>query len=124
MSPVQVIVDKRKLDALAVKFPNGVAGVIQKICQDTEADIKTNFNAVSPAPPGETPGVVTGNLKNSVLSEPDASNDQTWWLRIGAEYGAALEYGTMKMAARPFLLPALRRIPDRLPEGAIREIFE
>ena len=56
--------------------------------------------------PGEPPASDTGNLVRSVVVEV---NDQDLTLKITntAEYASALEFGTPKMEARPFMRIAL-----------------
>jgi HK97 gp10 family phage protein len=61
--------------------------------------------------PGEAPASDTGNLANSI----DASIMEIriaqleGKVAVNAEYGPDLEFGTVKMAARPFLGPAAER---------------
>ena len=58
--------------------------------------------------PGEAPANDTGRLVNSIHT--DRSDDgQTVTVSVDAAYGAALEFGSVHTAARPFMLPALRR---------------
>lgn len=52
--------------------------------------------------------VKTGNLRNSIGS--DQESEYVWYVRVGAEYGAYVEYGTRHTAAQPFLLPALEEV--------------
>jgi len=47
----------------------------------------------------------------------------TWRVRVGAEYGAALEYGIAKMAARPYVLPAVERTVNNLPSALAAEVY-
>ena len=56
--------------------------------------------------PGEAPAVITGDLRKSV----DFKVHGHTILEIGAntEYARELEYGTNKMAARPYLKPAIQ----------------
>jgi len=58
--------------------------------------------------PGDPPAVDTGRLRASIGSEL-ARDAQGLHARIGSTYDVALflELGTRKMAARPFLRPAL-----------------
>lgn len=57
-----------------------------------------------PSSPGEPPNNFTGHLANNIearstgLTEAEVSSN--------AEYSAALEFGTSKMSARPFMQPA------------------
>jgi HK97 gp10 family phage protein len=48
--------------------------------------------------------VDTGFLRSSIQSE--RLDDDTARVFVGAEYGAYLEYGTSRMAARPYMRPA------------------
>jgi hypothetical protein len=87
---------------------DGVGADLVKRAIRVEAAAKRIASNRSPSAPGQGPGVVTGRLRASI----------TW--RIGRDYlspyvdiGSAVEYapflelGTGRMAARPFLRPAL-----------------
>jgi hypothetical protein len=120
---MQVNLDLSKLEQLDRDAPGRAGQIIQKIAQDVEADIVLSFNSRSPSPAGEPPGVDTGNLKNSV--QANATLDPlTWVLDVGAFYAVMLEYGTLRMAARPFVRPALDRVPGRLPPGLMLEMIK
>lgn len=56
--------------------------------------------------PGEAPASDTGRLVNSIRTVYDFSS-MTGQVVVSAAYGAHLEFGTQKMAPRPFLRPAL-----------------
>jgi len=49
--------------------------------------------------------VDTGALKNSI--EAVEVEIYTWWVIVGVEYGAFVELGTSRMAAQPYLTPAV-----------------
>ncbi len=53
--------------------------------------------------------VDTSALRNSILSESHMEGDMTFVVQDGVEYGKFVEFGTSKMAARPFLVPAIER---------------
>lgn len=55
--------------------------------------------------PGEPPAVDTGNLINSGYAMQKRLG--LWEVGFTAEYAAPLEYGTARIAPRPFLRPAL-----------------
>ncbi len=57
--------------------------------------------------PGETPAVDTSNLINSIMTE-DAGGNQVF-VGTNAEYAEPLEFGTARMAARPFLRPGAEK---------------
>ena len=60
----------------------------------------------APSPPGEPPYRVTGTLTRSITHEVDKDT-----ARVGTnlKYGKFLETGTSKMAARPYLRPAVNK---------------
>ena len=66
--------------------------------------------------PGETPAVDTGNLVNSINTTLDRASATEAWANVGptVEYGAYLEFGTSKMAARPFMRPGLDSSEDKI----------
>ncbi len=56
--------------------------------------------------PGEPPANDLGNLANSINLRIDQPR-MVVFVNASAKYAPALEYGTRKMAARPYLRPAL-----------------
>jgi HK97 gp10 family phage protein len=56
--------------------------------------------------------VDTGALKNSLEAE-ERSGPLAWWVHDGVEYGIYQELGTSKMAAQPFLTPAVEIVRRR-----------
>lgn len=117
---MRIVVDTTHLDGIKSRVI--AEAVVQKMAQDTQAEIVMNFNTQSPSPAGEAPGVDTGNLKNSVVANPRGA--LTWVVGIGAEYGVNLEYGTSKMAARPFVRPAINRMMKNLPDDLLVKLLE
>lgn len=65
--------------------------------------------------PGQPPAVDTGRLRSSIahLVERELL---AWVGQVGTDvkYGAYLEFGTTRMAARPFMLTTLERIRPQL----------
>ena len=61
---------------------------------------KNHVPSIAGEPPNQDSGTLGGNIETRQISseEVEVSSD--------AEYSAALEYGTSKMAARPFMRPA------------------
>lgn len=103
--------------------------------------IRDNWWPTSPSPKegGTTPAKKTGNLDESIRTDTDyrkggqfSSRDAAnrLYVRFNTEdgsknngrgnYAEALETGTYKMAARPFLAPALERAKDIAPYIAQR----
>lgn len=65
----------------------------------------------------------TGALTNSILSESRMEGDMTFIIQDGVEYGVFLELGTSKMAAFPFLLPAVEAWRQKFLD-AFAELFK
>jgi HK97 gp10 family phage protein len=65
--------------------------------------------------PGEAPAVDTGFLINSI--QTTIKSDTEAEIMISAEYAEALEFGSRKMAARPFVRPAIEGILQRFGRG-------
>lgn len=68
---------------------------------------KSGWNA-PPGPPGGKPGVRTGRLRASITWRPGL-DDVSPYVDIGSDviYAPYVELGTSRMAARPYLRPAL-----------------
>lgn len=107
-------IDKSVLERIIRDAPGKAEQMVQKMAQDTEIIAKNSMTANGPAPAGLPPAVDTGNLKNSIMAAPGVSR-LTWLLLVGADYGVHLEYGTVRMAARPFVLPAVERMVSMMP---------
>ena len=72
--------------------------------------------------PGEPPASDSGNLANSI-GVTFEDEGLTGLIGPSAEYGIFLEFGTTKMAARPFMTPAAEK--EREPFiAAMRKIVE
>jgi hypothetical protein len=121
VEPFRLYVNDEVLKKLGREFPGRAAAVVQKAAQDCQADIVDNFSSQSPSDPGLPPGVDTGNLKNTTVAEPGV-DPLTWLVKIGAKYGFWLEFGTENeeggtlMAPRPFVVPAVERARERMPD--------
>lgn len=64
--------------------------------------------------PGEAPNNDTGHLAGNI--EATRTGELSSQVESKADYGAALERGTSKMAARPYMAPALQRKRKRILE--------
>lgn len=74
-----------------------------------EGAAKRIASNASPSSPGQGPGVVTGRLRSSIAWRPGHDSISPY-VDVGTavHYAPFLEFGTRKMAARPFLRPALQ----------------
>lgn len=116
-----VSIDLSGLENAERNLPGVKAAVLQAMAQNAEGDIKMNFSQQSPSPAGQPPGVDTGMLKSSITAQPDGRD---WIVGDGVDYGVHLEFGTVRMAARPFMRPAAARAARDLPGNIDGALFE
>ena len=70
--------------------------------------------------PGQAPAIDTGNLVNSIRHQRvGQENARTY---TNTEYAAHLEFGTAKMAPRPFMTPAMMKSIDYMAKRSRLEI--
>lgn len=116
--------DRRKLQQLIRETPGKADELLRAAATEMVGDIVESFGTgvtmgavgrdargrftkrertSTPSKPGDPPNVQTGELRASIRAAPDGK------LRVlihdGVEYGAYLELGTNRMAARPFINP-------------------
>lgn len=106
MLSVQVRVDSRVGQVSAVAAAR-VEAIVEKAARDVEARAKAQ------AP------VDTGFLKSSIQTSREGP--ATWRVEAAAEYAVFVELGTVRMGARPFLVPALESVRPQLA-AALRGI--
>lgn len=124
----KVTVDKSALEDILKNLPDGLNIVGEKVTADIEAYAKEHMSRTAPFPsaPGSPPAVQTGRLKGSITHYKLKDSEQ-WTVVAGgdqAPYAKYLEYGTRKMAARPFMRPAMLAIAETVPELLKLEIVE
>lgn len=118
--------NKAKLDEITREHKGRAGDFLYIVAAKCEETIKRDMNSQSPSPAGETPGIDTGALVNSIIAEK--VSDEKSVLSDGASnyggYGVNLEYGTVKMAARPFFLVGIEKTIAALPDGLIEKVVE
>ena len=100
--------DRRVLQAIIRANPGKVEDAVRAAASEINNEIVLSFGT-SPSSPGDPPGVDTGALRGSMHAEPDASDRFKAYVAAGVEYAGYLEYGTERMAARPFFAPVFLR---------------
>ena len=65
----------------------------------------TKSTGRKPSAPGQPPAVQTGRLRNSIVHQPATAGNLFARAGTNVPYGKYLEFGTSKMAARPWLGP-------------------
>lgn len=114
--------DKSLLESYEREVVRRANRALRRIAEEAQREIVTGFNPQSPAPPGEPPGVVSGDLRASLHAYPGGALE--WVVAAGVPYAVGLEYGTLRMAARPFFLPAVERILQRDAGRWLRAVIE
>ncbi len=102
--------DTKRLDEIAAKLGVNTDGAVKAVAFQVEGIAKT----LAP--------VDTGALRNSIHTEK--MEEGTYMVADGVEYGIYQELGTHKMAAHPFLVPALEQVAKQFGGIVSREIFK
>lgn len=93
MLNADVIVTVDNLDKIKAQYPGAIAKALEMIGLQAEGYAKMKCP------------VDTGRLRNSITHR-FANGEDAEYIGTNVEYGAYVELGTSKMAARPFLKPA------------------
>ena len=103
------------LGQIVVKATHDLQGRMQERIQEPHATGRIyprpggKFHQASA--PGESPATDLGHLVNSIVADTQHARTQLLGeVTVGAEYGSHLEFGTVKMAPRPFLAPSIDEI--------------
>lgn len=99
--------------------------IVEKIKQPPKSGVIYRRRGVShqASAPGEAPATDTGFLINSIATA--YQNDPPIFIgtvTISASYAAALEYGTARVAARPFARPTLEEMKQDLEAIIAKEL--
>ncbi len=81
-----------------------VGAALDEVAADVVAVARRSLGTASPSAPGDPPADPTGALAASLSATRDGLQAT---VAASAPYAGYLEYGTRRMAARPFLRPAV-----------------
>jgi len=102
---------------IAAALPKATGVIVRKTAFDLLAASQSSmegqksghmYGSHQASAPGEAPAVDTGYLKGSQFVEMVTPTSAI--VGVVAEYGIHLEFGTVKMMARPFLRPAAEKV--------------
>lgn len=103
MIEVKIVkIDTQILEALIKDLGTNTDGAIRSIAFDIAAEAKI-------LAPWKT-GALSGSINMKKI------NSGEYWVQDGVDYGLYQEMGTYKMAAHPFLRPAVEKIGRQLEE--------
>lgn len=121
-----------RLRRMAKQTAREVTRALYLVGQQVELEAERSITAGSvsgkfhvPSLPGEPPNRQTGTLDSNIETTVVAQNPPTVHVTSHAPYSAFLEFGTSRMAARPFLSPAVKKFRGKIPAEisvAIRKI--
>ena len=103
--------DTTKLDAIV----NGLKPKTKRIIITYGTKIAGDAARLAP--------VDTGALRNSILSESGMQKEFVFIVQDGVEYGIFQELGTSRMAAHPFVVPAVLK-NEKGYADAFKELFK
>lgn len=106
----QVAALQAKFRARREKLGSDTKKAVNACCLKVERDIKANMSPDGPSAPGEAPAVDTGRLRASIAHRVEMeSGEAVGLVGTSVEYAPWLEFGTTRMQARPFMVPAIER---------------
>ena len=85
-------INKGGLETLISRLPQLVSDIVEKTAFDCQAEAQ------------DIVPVDTGNLKGSISAKVESPTKAV--VEAAAEYAGYVEYGTYKMAAQPYMMPA------------------
>lgn len=95
--------------------------VIRKDAADSIKEGAISGPGHIPSAPGQPPNADTHNLDLSIDVRINPSGKSVSVI-AQAKYAAALEFGTSRIAARPFMRPALQRNKNRIVYGQVQAV--
>lgn len=110
ISITKVTLDTAVLDRLIGEAQQKAARIVETYGQQMAGE------AAMTAP------IKTGALRNSIASESKMTAPLTFTISDGVEYGVWNEFGSSKMAARPFIVPAVEHYAQQFLD-AFQELF-
>ena len=98
---------RRRLAALPAEARTATAPALLALAEDVADDLRASLGgAAAPSAPGGPPDDPSGRIAASVSA---AAMQDGSAVTVAAPEAASLEYGTLRMAARPFLRPTASR---------------
>ena len=100
--------------AYLAAMKEGVAKAVKLIAKQASSNVADITPVGTPESTGK-PGYIGGTLKNSITGRSDAD---TAYISTDVEYSIYVEFGTYKMAAKPYMRPGIMNNMDEYEEIA------
>jgi HK97 gp10 family phage protein len=97
---------RQRLDRLPEEAEAEIGDALNQAAQEMVAAVRDRLGRISPSSRGDPPADPQGELASS-LSVTIGPGELKATLAVAAHQAVFLEYGTRRMAARPFLRPAI-----------------
>jgi len=113
MPRVVATLEFNRFAEIAAKLPREVGDIVEQTALGIEAAVKAGmaegksgrmYGAHRASAPGEMPAIDTGVLAASIETERESAT--SYVVSTNQDYAPFLEFGTSRMAPRPFLGPA------------------
>lgn len=122
---VSVRADRNILNNIAKGIDARTDFVTKEAAQMIVDYIDENWSAISPSEPGNPPAVVTGDLRQSYkITNKSSGKISAYEIIYASDHAVHLEFGTYKMAARPFLEPASVAVLPEIENKMKVEFFD
>lgn len=130
---VHFVLTDNRIPAIRAKLPVLLEAHVEKTARSVQDEAKMSMRTAKSgriykrgkggkthqaSAPGEAPAIDTGNLVNSMAIEK--VSEAVYMVSAGTEYAQALEFGSKRMAARPFLGPAVEKCREAFIAGITR----
>lgn len=119
----------KRLNTIAKQSAREIAKQLYAVGQEIELDAERSITSGSvsgkghiPSAPGQPPNADTRLLDGNIETKLENAYIPRVTVTSHAPYSAALEYGTEKMEARPFMRPALERNRDKIAKAVARGV--
>jgi HK97 gp10 family phage protein len=126
---LKVVTKANRLPEIRVRVQRASRGLLREVARAVVDEMQTSFERAKhgrvyryrgrlhrASAPGEAPAILTGALAGSIRIEFEG--DTRVAVQIGAEHAVSQEFGTRKMAPRPFARTAAERTAERFGEFA------
>lgn len=113
---------KRSKQMVAILYAAGQEIEIAAEKSITEGSVSGKNHV--PSAPGQPPNADTRFLDTNIETEIKANSPPTVHVTSKAPYSAALEFGTSKMAERPFMRPAAAKVKREIAKRIAKDLVK